>query len=136
MNSTDLRVKRPLEALLWAGVTSVLGHLLSLGRVGRIQASAGRGRSGSGRDHPRGTAGARMRQELGAVRGCSTHLGGEVRQQGNNKAHWVFKESRTWIYQRPLIKYKVKKEYKPAESNNYYTLIRSVDYYTRPTFIN
>lgn len=56
----------------------MLGHLLALGGVRGIQAPAVRRGSGPGRDHAgRRAAGARVRQELGAVGGCSTHLGGE-----------------------------------------------------------
>lgn len=56
----------------------MLGHLLGLGGVRGIQAPAVRRGSGPGRDHAgRRAAGARVRQELGAVGGCSTHLGGE-----------------------------------------------------------
>lgn len=50
-------------------------HLLVLGGVSRIQAPAGWRGSGSGGDHAKWrAAGARVRQELGTVRGCSTHL--------------------------------------------------------------
>lgn len=83
-------MKRPFEALLSAWIASVLGHLLRLCRVRGIQARGGRRRSGPGRDHPTGVhpwraAGARMRQELGAVRGCSTHLGGKGKYDSGSK---------------------------------------------------
>lgn len=78
----NLRVERSFEALLAAGVAAVLGQLLRLCRVGGIQAAGGGRGSRPGRDHPSrahpwGAAGARVGQELGAVRGSSTHLGGK-----------------------------------------------------------
>lgn len=82
---SDLRVEGSLEPMLPPWITSMLGHLLVLGGVRRIQAPAGRRRSGSGRDHARRRAtGARVRQELGAVRGCSTHLGGEEKHNSRD----------------------------------------------------
>lgn len=75
---SDLRVERSFEAMLPPWITSMLRHLLVLGGVRRIQAPAGWRRSRSGGDHAgRRATGARVRQELGAVRGCSTHLGEE-----------------------------------------------------------
>lgn len=74
-------MERSLEALLSAREAGVLGHPLCLRGVRGIQPTCGRWESRPQRDHPavvhpRGPAGPRMRQELVAVRGCSTHLTG------------------------------------------------------------
>lgn len=75
---SDLGVEGSFEPMLAPWIASMLGHLLALGGVRGIQAPAVRRGSGPGRDHAgRRAAGARVRQELGAVGGCSTHLGGE-----------------------------------------------------------
>lgn len=74
----DLWMKGAFQPLLPSWIASVLGHLLRLSRVRGIQPCAGRWKPGSWRDHSRrGAARARMRQELGAVGGRSTHLEGE-----------------------------------------------------------
>lgn len=85
-------MKRSFEPLWSPWIPCVLGHLLSLGRVRGIQASGGGWRSGPGGDHPRRRAArARMGQELGAVRGCSTHLRGKGKydSRGKNTETWL-----------------------------------------------
>lgn len=76
-------MKGSFQPLLPSWVASVLGHFLRLSRVRGVQPCAGRWKPGAGRDHPRrGAARARMRQELGAVGGCSTHLEREEKDKG------------------------------------------------------
>lgn len=76
-------MKGSFQPLLPSWIASVLRHLLCLSRVRGVQPCAGRWKPGSGRDHSRrGAARARMRQELGAVRGCSTHLEREEKDKG------------------------------------------------------